>query len=94
MFNTIEIQAIQLSLKVAIYSAMLTLPFALFLGNFMARRQFIGKSVIEGILNLPLVLPPVTTGYILLLVLGSNSFLGEWYYKLFGEKLHLHFRQR
>jgi molybdate transport system permease protein len=92
MFNTIEIQAIQLSLKVAIYSAMLTLPFALFLGNFMARRQFIGKSVIEGILNLPLVLPPVTTGYILLLVLGSNSFLGEWYYKLFGEKIAFTFQ--
>lgn len=86
-FNEAEIQAIKLSVKVAIYCSVISLPIALALGYKMARKDFIGKPLVESIIHLPLVMPPVTTGYLLLLVLGSNSFIGSALYNLFGVKL-------
>ena len=58
----------------------------------MARHDFFGKPVIESILHLPLVMPPVTTGYLLLLLLGSKSFIGQWLFSLFGIKLPFTFQ--
>ena len=65
-YTSAEITAIELSLKVALICTVVVLPIAIFIGWFLARKQFHGKSFVEGFLHLPLVLPPVTTGYILL----------------------------
>lgn len=86
-FNQAELQAISLSVKVAFYSAGISLPIAVGLGYLMARKNFYGKSLIEGFIHLPLVMPPVTTGYLLLLLLGSQGFIGKWLFELFGIKL-------
>ncbi len=87
IFNEAEIEAIRLSVKVAVYCSLISLPIALVLGYKMARHDFFGKSVVEGLIHLPLVMPPVTTGYLLLLLLGSKSLIGRWLYAAFGIKL-------
>ena len=87
-----EIQAIRLSVEVAVYCTIISIPFVLVIGNLMARHDFFGKPVIEGILHLPLVMPPVTTGYLLLLLLGAKSFIGKWLYATFGIKLAFTFQ--
>lgn len=87
----IEINAVLLSLKVAVYCALISLPIALFVGYKMARYDFLGKSVLESIIHLPLVMPPVTTGYILLLLLGSRSSIGIWFFDHWGIKLSFSF---
>lgn len=86
-FTASEFQAIKLSVGVAVWSSLLSLPFALALGYWLARKQFYGKSIIESIIHLPLVMPPVTTGYLLLLILGTRGFIGKWLYAAFGLKL-------
>lgn len=73
-----EFQALQLSVQVALYCSLISLPIALLLGYQLARRQFYGKTLVESLVNLPLVMPPVTTGYLLLLLFGSSSGLGQW----------------
>lgn len=82
-----ETSAILLSLKIAILSSVISFPFALFIGRSMARGNFMGKSLIEGIIHLPLVMPPVTTGYILLLLFGTQGIIGNWIYRNFGIRL-------
>ncbi len=86
-FNNAELQAIALSVKVAVYCSLISLPIALWVGYKMARHNFYGKSVVEGIIHLPLVMPPVTTGYLLLLLMGSKSLIGRWLFSVFGIKL-------
>ena len=90
-FNEPEIDAIMLSLKVAVYCTLISLPLALWLGYFMARRNFFGKPLLESIIHLPLVMPPVTTGYLLLVLLGSRSVVGQWLYATFGIRLAFSF---
>ena len=90
-FNAAEIQAIGLSVKVAVYCSLISLPIALGIGYLMARRSFYGKPLVEGILHLPLVLPPVTTGYLLLILLGSKSIIGGWLFAAFGIRLAFSF---
>lgn len=90
--NDTEILAIMLSVKVALYCSFISLPIALFVGYKMARCNFYGKSIIESIIHLPLVMPPVTTGYLLLLLLGSKSVIGTWLYNAFGIKLAFSFQ--
>ena len=86
-FNDTELVAIFLSVKVALYCSLVSLPIALAVGYMMARRRFFGKTAVEGILHLPLVMPPVTTGYLLLLVLGSRGIAGGWLFNVFGIRL-------
>ncbi len=71
MISDVEIEVIVLSLKVALLSTLISLPFAILIGWLLARKDFWGKTLVDGILHLPLVLPPVITGYILLLVFGT-----------------------
>ena len=71
-----EWQAVRLTLQVSLTAVVLTLPPAILLGWLLARRQFPGKAAVEVLLNLPLVLPPVVTGYLLLMLLGRNGLLG------------------
>ncbi len=77
-FTGEEISAIWLSFKVALGSTALIMPLAIALGLLLARRDFPGKTLFDSFLCLPLVMPPVTTGYILLVMLGRRSFIGTF----------------
>jgi molybdate transport system permease protein len=72
-----EWSAVWLSLLVSITATIVSLPFGVALGHLLARRQFAGKSVVETVLSLPLVLPPVVTGYLLLVAFGRQGWLGR-----------------
>ena len=90
-YSAAEWSAIKLSLLVAVICAVIILPIAVFVGWFLARKNFWGKSVVEGFLHLPLVLPPITTGYILLLIFGNNGFLGSFLYNKFNIQIAFSF---
>jgi molybdate transport system permease protein len=75
-FTTAEIGIVLLSLKVAAWSVVASLPLAIALAYFLARRKFGGKSLLDAVVHLPLVLPPVVVGYALLLLLGTNGPVG------------------
>jgi molybdate transport system permease protein len=76
--TTQEWWAIWLSLKVALTATLVSLPFGIGLGHLLARRRFWGKNLVETFLSLPLVLPPVVTGYLLLVLLGRQGWIGSW----------------
>lgn len=83
MLSREEIEIVLLSLKVAFWSVVVSLPLALLIAYILARRDFPGKSLFDAIVHLPLVLPPVVVGYALLLLLGRRGPLGavleEWF---------------
>jgi molybdate transport system permease protein len=79
-----EREAIWLSLKVAAFAVGLSLPTAIAFALVLVRCSFPGKRLAEGVVYLPLVLPPVVTGYVLLLLLGRRGLMGEWLYDWFG----------
>lgn len=72
-----DITAIKLSLQVALTATLVTLPLGFATAYVLALTPIRGKVILEGIINLPLVLPPVVTGYLLLLLLGRNGWLGN-----------------
>lgn len=74
----VEWQAIGLSLKVAITATMISLPFAIYIAHVLARRSFPGKQILNAVVHLPLILPPVVTGYLLLLTFGTQGAIGGW----------------
>lgn len=80
----LEAEALGLSLKVAIVSVVASLPFGLAAAWLLARRSFPGKSLVDGIIHLPLVVPPVVVGYLLLVVLGRRGPVGGFLYDTFG----------
>ncbi|MCT4604016.1 MAG: molybdate ABC transporter permease subunit [Marinifilum sp.] len=90
-FSKDELLAIGLSFRVAFWCAVFILPPSVLLAWWLARKQFKGKSIIEGFVNLPLVLPPVATGFILLLLLGTNGIIGKYLNEWFGIKLAFSF---
>ncbi len=73
-----EIQAVGLSLKVASTATLLSTPLGIAIAYMLAFGKMRGKSVIEGIINLPLVLPPVVVGYLLLLGFGQHGVIGKF----------------
>lgn len=79
-----EWDAIALSLKVGLWSVAVSLPFGIFFAWLLARREFFGKSLVNGLIHLPLVLPPVVVGYALLVLLGRKGLIGEPLYDLLG----------
>lgn len=80
-----EISAVKLSMIVGFWSVFLSLPFGVFFGWLLARFEFFGKSILDGFLHLPLVVPPVVTGYLLLILFGRrNGVFGPWLYETFG----------
>ena len=85
-YTASEWSAIQLSLSVALLCSIVSLPLAVAVGWFLARKKFFGKSILEGFLHLPLVLPPITTGYLLLVVFGNKGVIGSF----FAENLGIH----
>jgi molybdate transport system permease protein len=79
-----EWQAIRLTLLVAFTAVAASLPLAIALGWLLAKRDFPGKFLVETAVNLPLVLPPVVTGYLLLVAFGRNGWLGQWLEQTLG----------
>ena len=79
-----EWSAIRLSLKVSLTAALATLPVALALAFALARGRFAGKALLDGLILLPLVLPPVVTGYVLLIAFGRRGTIGAFLDETFG----------
>jgi molybdate transport system permease protein len=90
--SEIERQALWLSLQVALAAVAFATPVALALAWTVARARLPGKVVIEAIVNLPLVLPPVVIGYALLVSFGRNAPLGRWLHESFGWQFVFTFR--
>jgi molybdate transport system permease protein len=82
-----EWDAIQLSLRVAAVSLVVSLPFAIGVALLLARKQFPGKLLVETLVHLPLVLPPVATGYVLLALFGTAGPVGGFLQNTFGVEL-------
>ena len=73
-----EWTAILLWLRVAVIATLVATPFGIALAWLLARRDFWGKSILDALVHLPLVLPPVVTGYLLLLTFGRRGLVGAW----------------
>ena len=79
-----EWQAVLLSLKVSSLAVLFSLPFGIFFAWLLVRCTFPGKALLDSVLHLPLVLPPVVVGYLLLVSMGRRGFIGERLYDWFG----------
>lgn len=79
--------ALLLSLKVALWTMLINLVLGVSIGYLLARKTFIGRDLLDTILTLPMVLPPTVLGYYLLVLLGSNGWLGEWLQNTLGTSL-------
>jgi molybdate transport system permease protein len=84
MLTDYESQALLLSLKVATYSIVWLLPIGIALAWILAKKDFWGKNLLDSVIHLPLVLPPVVIGYLLLISMGRKGFIGSWLYDHFG----------
>jgi molybdate transport system permease protein len=84
LLTAAELEALGLSLRVALVAVLATLPFAFLAALLLARCQFRGKPLVDGLIHLPLVLPPVALGYLLLVSLGTRAPLGAWLLDNFG----------
>jgi molybdate transport system permease protein len=84
MLTPNETEALLLSLRVALWCVVTTLPLGIGVAWVLARRNFWGKNLLNGALHLPLVVPPVAVGYLLLLTFGRNGPVGGWLYETFG----------
>jgi molybdate transport system permease protein len=73
-----EWTAVELSLRVSIVATLVALPFGIAIGWLLARKDFWGKIIVDGIVYLPLVLPPVVTGYLLLISFGRRGPIGAF----------------
>lgn len=82
-----EWTALRLSLQVAVVATLSGLPLAIAIGYLLARQDFYGKSLVETVVYLPLVMPPVVTGYLLLVAFGQRGVLGSWLAAWFGLRL-------
>lgn len=83
-FSPDEWTAIFLSLRVATVATIFAIPFAVLAAYALARWKFPGKLALDSVLHLPLVMPPVVTGYLLLLTFGKQGAVGKLLYDLFG----------
>jgi len=75
-FSEEEWTAIRLSIEVAALAVTISLPFGILVAYLLARGQFYGKAVLNAIIFMPLILPPVVTGYLLLMMFGRKGLLG------------------
>ncbi len=78
MFSPEELSALYLSAKVALFATLISLPFAVAIAWYLARYEFRLKFLIEAILQLPMVLPPVVLGYLLLVLFGNKGWIGQY----------------
>jgi molybdate transport system permease protein len=82
-----ELEALRLSLAVAARSVAFSLPLAVLVAWLLTRARFPGRTLFDALVHLPLVLPPVAVGYVLLVVFGSRGALGGWLRNHFGIEL-------
>ena len=80
----LELEALSLSLRVALWAVLVSLPLGLATAWLLARHEFVGKTLVDGLVHLPLVVPPVAVGYLLMVLLGRRGPLGGWLYDSFG----------
>jgi molybdate transport system permease protein len=79
-----ELEALRLSLRVSLWAVVVSLPVATATAFLLARGRFPGKAVLDGLVHLPLILPPVVTGYLLLVLLGRRGPVGALLEEAFG----------
>ena len=79
-----EWQAVALSVQVSFWATVVSLPLGIWVAWLLARREFPGKQVLNGLVHLPLILPPVVTGYLLLLTFGRRGYVGQFLDQWFG----------
>ena len=79
-----ELVALGLSLRVATICVLASLPFGIAVAWLLARRDFPGKTLLDGLVHAPLVLPPVAVGYVLLVLFGRTGPVGAWLHDVFG----------
>jgi molybdate transport system permease protein len=79
-----EWTAVVLSLRISVVATIFALPFGIAVGWLLARKEFWGKTLVDGIVHLPLVLPPVVTGYLLLISFGRRGPIGAFLYEYLG----------
>jgi len=79
-----EWTAVALSLRISVVATACALPFGIAIGWLLARKEFWGKALLDGLVHLPLVLPPVVTGYLLLISFGRRGPIGMFLYDWFG----------
>lgn len=79
-----EMIALALSLKVALWAMAVSLPLGVACAYLLARADFPGKTLVDGLIHMPLVLPPVVVGYALLVSFGRQGVLGSWLHDAFG----------
>ncbi|MGO8856473.1 MAG: molybdate ABC transporter permease subunit [Steroidobacteraceae bacterium] len=82
-----ESEALRLSLDVATRSVACSLPLAIALAWVLTRHRFVGRTLLDALVHLPLVLPPVVVGYGLLVLFGARGVIGSWLEKAFGIEL-------
>ncbi|MCH8110830.1 MAG: molybdate ABC transporter permease subunit [Proteobacteria bacterium] len=79
-----EVDALLLSLRISLVATFASLPLGLLAAWVLARRDFWGKSILDALIHLPLVVPPVVVGYLLLVLLGRNGPVGGFLFDVFG----------
>jgi molybdate transport system permease protein len=84
LLTPLEWEALGLSLKVSVWATLASLPLGLATAWILARTRFVGHGLVNAAIHLPLVLPPVVVGYVLLVILGRTGPLGGWLYDTFG----------
>jgi molybdate transport system permease protein len=87
LLSTAELEALRLSLAVAGRSVLFSLPVALLTAWLLTRTRFPGRTLLDAFIHLPLVLPPVAVGYVLLLLFGNRGPIGGWLHTQFGIQL-------
>ncbi|MFN8928295.1 MAG: molybdate ABC transporter permease subunit [Rhodospirillales bacterium] len=87
LLESAEIEAVLLSLRVAVTATTASLPVAVAVAWCLARLRFPGRALLDAVVHMPLVMPPVVIGYLLLVVLGTRGPVGGWLYETFGLRL-------
>ncbi|MGH8177484.1 MAG: molybdate ABC transporter permease subunit [Steroidobacter sp.] len=85
--TAVELDALRLSLSIALRSVLVSLPFAIAIAWVLTRRRLKGRLLLDALVHLPLVLPPVVVGYLLLLLFGVRGPIGGWLDEQFGVQL-------
>ncbi len=84
MLTDIEIEAVRLSLRVGFWSTLVSMPIAILTAWILSRLRFPGRGLLDAIVHVPLVIPPVAVGYLLLVLLGRNGLIGKLLYEDFN----------
>lgn len=92
MLTPAEIDALLLSIRVALAASLVAFVPGIAVAYVLARRAFPGKWLADVLVHLPLVLPPVVTGYLLLLLFGRSAAIGGWLYRTTGWQLAFHWQ--